>query len=215
VNNMDEIENSASVGLEVWLDFFSRLIEAAAWPIAIFGTVFLFRHELRNVVSNLKRLKWGDTEAVFDEGVAEAKEVAKTLDPVEAKAANANDQETFTLLQKAEVSPTGAVIEAYKRVEEKILQLDMLYGVTIERSITKASGKLLNPKRIPPSLVYHGLHKSGWLSEAEINMLNRLRETRNLATNSMDRNISVTSAKDFVLLAGSLEDALNSKLESS
>jgi hypothetical protein len=215
VKNVDEIENLASVKLEVWLDFISKLIEAAAWPIAIFGTAFMFRHELRSVAANLKRLKWGGAEAVFDEGVAEAKEVAKTLDPVEAKAANANDQETFTLLQKAEVSPTLAVIEAYKKVEEKLFQLAKWYGVELESNITSTSGKRLYPRGIPPSVVYRSLHKSGWLSDAEMNMLNRLRETRNLAANSRNRGISIESAKDFVRLAGSLEDAINSKLENS
>jgi hypothetical protein len=212
---VDEIENSASVGLEVWLDFFSRLIEAAAWPIAIFGTAFLFRHVLRNVASNLKRLKWGDAEAVFEEGVAEAKEIAKTLDPVDAKAATVNDQETVKLLRRAEIFPTGAVIAAYKRVEVILLQLAELYWAESKLNATTASGRLRSPKTMPNSMVYRVLHKSGWLSDAEMNMLNRLRETRNLASHSSDQGISVASARDFIRLAGALEDELNSKLEDS
>jgi len=208
----EETEEAAKLYLEIWLDFFSQFIESLAWPIAIFFIAVLFRHELKNVASNLKRLKWGDAEAVFDEGVAEAKEVAKTLDPVENKAASANDQQTFSLLQQAEISPTGAVIEAYKKVEERLTKIFEIASDDLAEYFEGSSRRWSDPRKMPPSMLSRALHKSGWLSVAEMNMLERLRETRNLAAHSREKNISTESAKEFVRLADSLEDSLQSTI---
>ncbi len=221
MDNVDEtdvaeaVEATARLSLEIWLDFISNFTTALAWPIAIFAIAFLFRSELKNVASNLKRLKWGDAEAVFDEGVAEAKEVAKTLDPVDSQTASANDRQTYTLLQQAEVSPTGAVIEAYKRIEEQLEHISELARHDLVANMSDMSKRWSDPRKMPPSLLTRGLLKSGWLSHAEIAMLERLRETRNLAAHSREKNISQNSAKDFVRLAGTLEDSLQSKIDSA
>lgn len=205
-------ENTQQLPLEVILDFINRIFEALAWPSVVLAIAFIFRNELKNVASNLKRLKWGDAEAVFDEGVAEAKAVAKTLDPVENEIASKNDQQTYTLLQQAEVSPTGAVIEAYKSVEEKLTSIARIAWTDIAAISAEHPKRSSDPTKMPPSLVARTLHKAGWLSHAEILMLERLRETRNLAAHSRDSGISQDSAKDFVRLAGVLEDTLQSKV---
>lgn len=205
-------KNTEQATLEIILDFINRILEALAWPFVVLAVAFIFKNELKNVASNLKRLKWGDAEAVFNEGVAEAKAVAKTLDPVENKTAIENDQQTYTLLQQAEVSPTGAVIEAYKSVEEKLASIARIAWTDIAVMSPEYPKRSNDPTKMPPSLVARTLHKAGWLSHAELVMLERLRETRNLAAHSRDSGISQDSAKDFVRLAGVLEDALQSKI---
>lgn len=208
-------EEVTGLYLELWLGFIGQCIDAVAWPLAIFFVAFLFRDELRNVASNLKRLKWGGAEAEFANQIEEAKQVAKTLDPVGDEASSVNDQQTYTLLEQAEVSPAGAVILAYKRVEERLVRVFEIASEEGAIPSEAISSRWSDPKRMPPYMLSRRLHKSGWLSPMEINMLEKLRGTRNLAAHSTGETISAESAKDFVRLAASLEDALQSKINNA
>ena len=214
MGDVNEAAQSVEVNWEVPLDFVNGIVDALAWPVAIFAVAFLFRREFRNIASSLKRVKWGDAEAEFDQGVAEAKEVAKTLDPVNENSTNENDKQTYTLLQQAEVSPTGAVIEAYKKIEEQLAKIFEISSNEVTLHLTNNAQRWSDPRRMPPTMLSRYLHKAGWLSHAESRMLERLRETRNLAAHDSGGSISSESAKDFVRLAGALVDALESKRKS-
>lgn len=213
-NEIGEAEEAAKLSLEIWLEFISNSFDALAWPVSIFAIAFLFRSELKNVTSNLRRLKWGDVEAFFNESVAEAKEVANTLDPVDSETASLNDEQTYTLLKKAEFSPNDAITESYKRIEEKIELIANGAVDELVKAIPRIGNSWRNLQKMPHSLIAQGLYKAGVLSHAEMRTLERLRETRNLAAHH-ENSISSYSAKEFIKIASKLEDSLQSKLDTT
>lgn len=176
----------------------------------------MFRQELRQVAKKIKRVKWGDAEAEFGENISEVKEAAKSLDPVAKSVSSENDNETYTLLQQAEVSPTGAVIDAYKNVEEVVLKLaHQASDDIVLQSTSTGSRRWTEPSKMPSTVLVRRLRQSGWLSLTEQSMLEKLRETRNLAVHSKDASISSKSAKEFIRIADKIEDALRSKIQNA
>lgn len=213
---MENPENVDSIILEIWLNFVSSFFESASWPIGLFAVAFLFRQELRQVAKKIKRVKWGDAEAEFGENISEVKEAAKSLDPVAKSVSSENDNETYTLLQQAEVSPTGAVIDAYKNVEEVVLKLaHQASDDVVLQSTSTGSKRWTEPSKMPSTVLVRRLRQSGWLSLTEQSMLEKLRETRNLAVHSKDASISSKSAKEFIRIADKIEDALRSKIQNA
>lgn len=47
--------------LEIWLDFFA----AIAWPLAVSGVIFIFRKDITRLLTQLSKLRVGDTEFAF------------------------------------------------------------------------------------------------------------------------------------------------------
>ncbi|MFV1534867.1 YegP family protein [Phaeobacter sp. JH209B] len=198
--------------LVTWLDFIGRTTEALAWPVAVFAISLVFRKELKGIASNLRRIKIGDNEAIFAD-LEEAKEVAKSLDPVGQDVASSNDEHTISLMQKAEVSPTGAIVEAYKELEDRLGDLQRLADYDLA-SLYPADYARSRTKGFPPPATLSLLVKTGWLTKAEHKLLSKLRETRNRAAHSPSRDISVNAAKEFVRLVDTLADTLSHRFSS-
>jgi len=105
------------------IDHIIRLIEVVAWPVTALLLIWLARKEIRLLVPLIQRIKYKDVEIEFSKRLAQVKEDVSeipTLEPGEAdKAAR--------IYSLAEISPSSAVIEAWKALEqaayEKVRQL--------------------------------------------------------------------------------------------
>lgn len=202
-------ETSDITSWQVGFEFIGRLLEATAWPATILLTAWIFRAEIRKVTSGLKSLKWGDKEAIF-EGLEKAKSEAKTLDPVEPDIANENEQQTASLLRRAEKEPLASLLDAWLQVEETVrglLETGLKSG-----SLPSSAVFGLTPRRLNMTTFMNFAKRHELLSEAETKTLNWMRETRNRAVHSAENSVTPAVARDFILVADQLIDSLKRNL---
>ena len=160
-----------------WLTFTSNVISALAWPAGACVVALIFRAQIRDLVGNLSRLKWGEVEAQFGDSVEQIREDVKSVEddpdyedrPVEAK-----------LVDLTETHPHLAVLEGWK---------------TLERAITNLSSKKLDIERSRPVQAHiDALAKSDLLPRAMTNAISNIRDVRNRAAHELDANVSKGSA---------------------
>lgn len=98
-----------------WLEFFSSLVAAVAWPGAVIILVIILREPLRDLVPLLQRMKYKGFEMEFGRKLAEAREEAGVEEeiPIDAELT----PEETRLIELAHVSPRAAVTEAWRWVE--------------------------------------------------------------------------------------------------
>jgi hypothetical protein len=100
-----------------WLEFFASVVSSLAWPIAIFGAVWVFRREIRPLLPRLY-LKHKDTEISFRRGLEDAEKVVEQLPPPSPDSPPATPEETTRFERIAEISPRAALMELRMEVEE-------------------------------------------------------------------------------------------------
>jgi hypothetical protein len=116
-----------------WLEFISSMTNALAWPLIVAIVLFGFRRAITRLLPDLRRLKAGPTGVEMEwerklEEVREELKAAPMTDEevrarIEKEAANvlAFEQTSGGFLREiedlAKVSPTAAVLEAYRRLE--------------------------------------------------------------------------------------------------
>ena len=114
-----------------WLQFFSSVIGAIAWPTAIVLSAWLFREKLTELMP-LLRLKYKDFEASFR--LDQAAKEAAALTPIPLSPESEPTQEERSKFEQiAMLSPRAAMLEVRTDIEEAV------------RSLAK-SKSLLTPK---------------------------------------------------------------------
>ncbi len=171
-----------------WLTFISQMTQALAWPVSLAIVLLLYRESLLQLVSRLVGVKMGDFEATFasetrqvEEIVAEAK---KSLPPAPAI-------ENAELLELAKTSPRAAILEAWLRIERRLIEL--------AASVGQESTKLPTLR-----LISHLAEKqviNGYVADS----LRGLAAMRNLAVHAGDFEVTPPKATDFITLAGTIE----------
>ena len=126
-----------------------------------------------------------------------ATERAKAIEEPDPQTAKENNERVSELLDMAAASPTGAIIEAWKDIEQNA------------RDLAEGSGLPLssNPAR-PYFNLQNFLSENNLLPKAEIHTFRELRMIRNCAAHSSDSEITMDQAKRYVSLADRLIDAI-------
>lgn len=183
--------------LSEWLDFVARIIEAVAWPIVVIVAIFLFKSHLIIVLGNLKSFKWGGGEATFDRDIKVATEQAKAIETVPEAVAELNRERLLELIGMAAVSPTGAIVEAWKDIEQ-----------TAQMVAEESEQPFASRKRPRYFELQRFLEVNRLLPSAEIQVLKELRMIRNRAAHSSDTEVTVEQARQYVHLADRLVDSI-------
>lgn len=182
-----------------WLDFVASIIGsmvALAWPAAVFGSVFLFRQELRTALPKL-RLKHGETEISFKLDQAE-QEVQQLPLEVTAEDLAPTPEEHQRFLRLAEISPRAAILDARTEIEQTAFNLLKQKG---ERNHSRG---LLSTIR--------ELRRLGMIDETASALLDNLRVIGNTAAHE-DAEITSAEALRYAELANTALAVLNKKIE--
>ena len=199
-----EIENQEALApagieteLEVILDFIANIVASLAWPVIVLVIALSFRSHIVAAFNNLKSISYGGAKAVFEKELNKATERAKAIEEPDSQTAKENNERVGELLNMAAASPTGAIIEAWKDIEQNA------------RDVAEGSGLPLggNPAR-PYFNLQKFLSDNDLLPKAEINTFRELRMIRNRAAHSSDFEITVDQARRYVSLADRLIDAI-------
>lgn len=196
---------SSGVPLEIsspsWdalLDFFQNIVASTTWPLVTLVIALVYRKSILSALGKLKSLKIGDAEATFDREIKEVTESAKSLEPAPQNIAEINNQRILELIDMAAVSPTGAIVEAWKDIDKTAHVLAESSGLPLSSN-----------KKRPYFNIQDFLDKNNLLPKAEIDTYRNLRMIRNRAAHSTDEEVTVQQARQYVRVADRLVDAMN------
>lgn len=169
-----------------WLTFISNLVESLAWPTAVVIIAIVLREEVGRLLSKISRIRHNDTEVEFRNELAAAKKEAEKTLP-NYKSTILNMRQTSEL---ARLSPRGAIIESWLKIEEALLKYAKRHGIQVNKN---------KPFTIR-ELHFHTLDY-GNVGKGVFEMLERLRRTRNEAVHLSDAQIEEELAAEYVELA--------------
>ena len=147
------------------LTFTVGIVKALAWPLAVVVIALLFRKQLIDLLATIKRGKFGSAEIEFERGV-------KTIE-ASASSTPATPPPDATI-KEAAFNPRAAVLEAWLRLEDQVIDLAMRRGLTNATARRYAHGALVAVKQ------------SGLLSPASLRLLDKLQDLRNWAVHYPD-----------------------------
>lgn len=185
------------------LTFIAELVKALGWPVAVVIIVLVLRRPIAALIPLLQRLKYKDLELEFGRAVEEIKaEAVHELPPSTThKALPTGTEERITKL--AEISPRAAVLEAWRTVENLLMQIAQ------RRLPPDEGGKLIPYKTI--SL----LERDETLSPGLGSLLRDLRGLRNQAAHAPDFALSLESALEYASLAERAVQQLSGLIDSA
>jgi hypothetical protein len=180
-----------------WLAFVASLVHSLAWPAGVVVVVLVLRRPIGLAISQgLRRLRIGPVEAEFDHELAEVRqELRRSPELTAADATPLAAGLSEELARLAEASPRAAVLEAYARIEARLVDL-------------------LDSAGAPPSSAVGGralaqlAHSHGLISDETLSAVDGLSVLRNLAAHSPSDDIGVSRARDYLALADAVLYAL-------
>jgi len=178
------------------LTFITKIVEAVAWPLLSLIIVFLFRKEIRLLLSYITKLKAGPVEAVFEGGVKTLASKIETTTPQFQNEPLAPKSQT--LLESTDLDGRTAILEAWLDIESTIKRLQL------ERALNQAPKRTGSQDAIVQSLI-----TSGVLNKDDIALYNELRELRNLAAHQLNFAPSREAVVNYIKLSNRLMASLD------
>jgi hypothetical protein len=171
-----------------------RSIVSVAWPVAFVIAIYLFREKLNDLLP-LLRLKYKDLDVSFR--LDQAEQEAEALPPYE-ESSEPTPEETDKFRRLAQISPSSAIAEKSRDVEQALAEFSDAVGL----KETRKKG-WLNWTRV--------LRKEQLIDSATAALLDDLRAVRNTAVHGGSGLLSEEEAHRF----GALADKLISSLQIS
>ncbi|QDT42208.1 hypothetical protein Pan241w_22890 [Gimesia alba] len=176
----------------------NEVLEILVWPVTVIIVVVILRESLARLLLKTKKLKYKDLEVSFRESIekieAEAQEVSLNEPPRERKLESVE----IDLYELASISPTVAVIEAWKSVE------------SAARVLIQAKGHRLDYDTATPyKLIQDTLENENLLDERHCKIFNDLRLLRNKIVHAEGYTFSEEQARKYIDLSIRLRSYLN------
>ncbi len=194
-----------------WLTLVSELTRSLAWPVAVIVLVFFLRTPLGKLILQLKRVKYGDAEAEFDQ---ESKELKAQAKGIKAPPAPGNGVKP---LSEDQPSPPGSTAKTdpfapwrpfFQRLSDPLsLVMESWGSVESEiREIAKDNG--INPSEPFPVIADELAKRQAW-DPQQARILFRLYRMRNLAVHD-GVAVKFEDAAPYAAVAASFFDYLES-----
>lgn len=165
------------------------LISALAWPAAAVWISYLFRSEIRGLVSRMSHLKYKDMEATFERELKDAEASAESISKQQTPALPKPEllSKLEQLQRIADVSPRAAILEAWLLVEGAAGESGFVQGAAIPR--------------VNPMLFVDWLVRERKVPADSVKVVSALRDLRNKAAHLPDFSISRDEAERYLRLA--------------
>ncbi|WP_343565473.1 hypothetical protein [Kiloniella sp. b19] len=167
-------------------------MEHTAWPIVTVVVASWFKGEIAILLNRLKSFKAKDFSLEF-------KEVTEAAKPIESTIQHFMPSYDDDIFMIATIRPTAAITETWKELEASMLRL-----LPANSHQTKQGRRQLSGFNI-----IRELKEKGHISADETRLLQELRQFRNRAAHSVDRDVPPTEAREYVKLALSLSRKLD------
>lgn len=182
------------------MDIIIEIIKTLAWPVTVLLLGFLFRRELRNILSRLSHLKYKDLEAQFNRELGQVEEEAKKIETISQPGqlpSPEEESEYDRITRLVSISPRAAITEAWREIELATLKA------------SRASGLDADTRHIAGTRHMRELVSRGLLSERILPIYDRLRRLRNRAAHVEEFAIDVADAERYIDVAINLARQLN------
>ena len=174
-----------------FLGIFASIVDSLAWPVLVGFVIFFLRDPVVQLLQRLSRFKYKDVEAEFKDGLDNLQPAGET--ELDSKVLDPADGDSITLLELAEISPRGAILEAWIQIESSTRRF--LESIGIERR--KFYEGL---KKLP--------HENLQQIEQIVQPFEELRVLRNKAAHSAEFDLSPEVAKRYIDTATWVERAI-------
>lgn len=168
-----------------------ELIGAIIWPVSIVFILYLYKEELVNIIERLQLLKYRNFEAQFRNELNEVESNTKKLNSKAKESLEKKQQGELVdanyfdrLRQLAELSPRGAILEAWLELE------------SVMRSYLEESG--LDMSNVAPNRIILHLSDERKIHDNIIDTLTQVRNLRNNAVHMSDYSIKVEEAIQYI-----------------
>jgi hypothetical protein len=173
----------------------TELFHIAIWPVTVIVIVLILRKPLARLVESTRKLKYKDLELEFRKNIeqiqAEAKEV---LPEAPDKAKSTVEIDLYGL---AQVSPTAAVVEAWKAIEASAKNLIASRGHKLDYDVER-----------PFKLIQDVLVKGKIIDPRHGKILDDLRQLRNKVVHASGFTLSSEQAVQYIDLSIKLRQYL-------
>ncbi|GHC84951.1 hypothetical protein GCM10007079_27430 [Nocardiopsis terrae] len=163
-----------------WIEFSSSVIGyIISWPVVAFLVAMIFREPISDLIANVKAIKSPIGDAEFGRGVKELEEQQRELSSLPQEKHEPDDPFSPADLYEevapiAEHSPSAAVVESWRRIEQALVDLCKAKGVEVE-----------NPRRTYD--VLRQLGENNIFTYELSRHLDSLRRTRNSIAHSSEQ----------------------------
>ena len=165
-----------------------KLIDVLAWPVTAIVIIFLIKGNLPALMDRMKKLKVGALEAEFKDGLKELEIIADS--PSKESSAYLYDSKAIQLQRVAELSPNGAVVDAWREVELASISAALHNELAVR-----------GPKgRVAGNAAVRELMQNEIINEKMAAIYKQLKELRNKAAHHQGE-ISSSEAKEYTLAA--------------
>ena len=165
-----------------------KLVEALAWPGTAIFFALLFRTQLTSLVKRVSAVEAGGIKAAFGAQLSEVREIQELSEDSETP--KMFDSKANSLRKLADLSPNGAVVDAWREVELATILAALNAGVSVKGGKGRVSG----------NAAMQALREKDVLPESMVILFIKLRELRNKAAHSPG-TIKTSDAKEYVLAA--------------
>jgi hypothetical protein len=180
-----------------WLTFIAELVKSLAWPAAGIAAVLVFRRPLLDLIPALRRLRFKEFEIEFGRELLEAERRAILLGSSTTQGLLENEAAPQRLRQIASVSPSAAILEAWRDIEAAAVDVTSGRGVTVTGGMWE---------------LFLALKKEALLNSTEFALLNSLRQLRNKIAHTPEGEVvNEEQALRYAEIATRLAEALRKK----
>ena len=175
------------------LTFTLEVIKATAWPLSAILIVILLKEPLAALLKQMKTLKYKDVEIDFGEKIdSVTQEASKELPEVPAT----TEVEDEKIKELAQLSPRGAVLEAWINVESAFKEAAQRHGFIDDKINPFQPGKF-------SSIIYQ-FQVSEHIGKGTIEIFQKLNRLRNEAVHLEEFSFDSKAAVEFIQLANRL-----------
>jgi hypothetical protein len=178
-----------------WQGFLSNVIDSIAWPIVALIGIWLMKKPLCELIPLLTKFKFAGAEAEFGQSLEEARAQLEENVPDISRSVDSVNPELNKLLKVAQHSPTAAIMDSWRLVEQAIRKAATRQGYDDIRH-GKGSATIASMQR--------HLQRNNDLSRAVTDFFHELRNLRNQAAHIGDVAINTADAMQYIDLALSL-----------
>jgi hypothetical protein len=104
-----------------WLTFIGQVLDTAAWPITVLAILVLLRTPLSGLIPLLQRFKYKDLELEFGRQLQAVRQEIQAELPGAAVPRTMASGRQATVHRLAEASPRAAVLEAWREIEDALV----------------------------------------------------------------------------------------------
>ena len=171
-----------------WLQFFASVIESIAWPVSLLVALWLLRNQLLPLIPNIGRLKYKNFEVEFREQIKELSSETKPKLTDEETPPSSDLEAANILYSLAEVSPRGAILEAWLRLESHAIM-----SLLARNKISKDE-----PPKVSPLQLAKLISTTNALKKDDLEIFHKLRELRNKAVHLTETSISQDDVAEYI-----------------